>query len=751
MATCSVLGFLCIVAFCVLQTFVSVYRARLVSSARAACCFLAAACCVQLLHASAPRCELALEALSACTGIPQPTPLNPRITHKHPQHKLSPSVAIKPPVARRSGWRDYVYWAWATATLSEKELLATAGMDALMFERLIVFGLQLFAPIAVLSMAVLLPLHARSEYIDVSLADSTEVASSLMRLTMSNTWPYGDARAPHGAPELLWVHFVFVVLYVAYFLWLLDSHYAWYVLLRQHYLTMGDAAAPWLGHAATAAPRELAPAAAGDHCGGSGGRDGAGGAGGEAVAPSLQTMVLAARPSLAALHQEQQQQRQRRADNERQQAPPPPERQLSAVQELLDAAILTADDEEGGAAAGNGGSPGAAAAAAAPSPSATAPLSAMTSRQSSTRPLLGGGGAGGGAVGSEGFYLQALEERSGNGGVGDSVGDSGNGAAGASGGVAGLQEPLGVAGRAASPPRRREGLGAALQALPPLLRTLSGLAVRSGGGAGGGGGSSAVTGGAASAAPGGGRRSNGSGGGGAGAGAGGRYAAARTSDHSADAGAASAAASDGADMDDSDDEEDAAAAGDARRRAEEAARAAAAAVATGAGLPWFEFETGDPLLDRHITRIDAAAELAPSKAAPGTPAPPSGADRVQRWWEVAPRAAGDGGGDGDDAAAAAAAAATAAAGSGEIEPVPGTRLVFDHRALRARRPSVRFRNTVEIVGASGRCAFIGDSALFGSCCAARFGTGGKGGRFSSCQRTPRRLLLLPCSPPHPAT
>ena len=43
---------------------------------------------------------------------------------------------------------------WITATLSEKELLATAGMDALLFERLILFGLQLFAPLTVLSMSI---------------------------------------------------------------------------------------------------------------------------------------------------------------------------------------------------------------------------------------------------------------------------------------------------------------------------------------------------------------------------------------------------------------------------------------------------------------------------------------------------------------------------------------------------------------------------------------------------------------------
>jgi len=49
-----------------------------------------------------------------------------------------------------------------------------------------------------------------------------------------------------------------------------------------------------------------------------------------------------------------------------------------------------------------------------------------------------------------------------------------------------------------------------------------------------------------------------------------------------------------------------------------AARVAAATGATGADREWWEFSnTGDPLLDRHITRLDLEQELAWNKAEPG--------------------------------------------------------------------------------------------------------------------------------------
>lgn len=70
----------------------------------------------------------------------------------------------------------------------------------------------------------------------------------------------------------------------------------------------------------------------------------------------------------------------------------------------------------------------------------------------------------------------------------------------------------------------------------------------------------------------------------------------------------------------------------------------------------------------------------PCTPAPGLPLPEG--ERPQHWWELAPREASD--------------------APHDIEAVPGTRLVFDHRSLRARKPSVRFRNTINAQGPRGR-------------------------------------------------
>jgi hypothetical protein len=88
-------------------------------------------------------------------------------------------------------------------------------------------------------------------------------------------------------------------------------------------------------------------------------------------------------------------------------------------------------------------------------------------------------------------------------------------------------------------------------------------------------------------------------------------------------------------------------------------------------------------------------------------------DRPYFWWELAPTDAfsstgldGDpssSGAGGKSAAAGAAASGASASSAGgnsssssNLVSVPNTSLLFDKRSLRARRPSVRFRNTVHV-------------------------------------------------------
>lgn len=54
--------------------------------------------------------------------------------------------------------------------------------------------------------------------------------------------------------------------------------------------------------------------------------------------------------------------------------------------------------------------------------------------------------------------------------------------------------------------------------------------------------------------------------------------------------------------------------------------------------------------------------------------------RLHRWWELAPPGPPD----------------PLRPEPPVLERVPNTRLMFDHRSLRTRRPSVRFRNTIHV-------------------------------------------------------
>lgn len=80
-------------------------------------------------------------------------------------------------------------------------------------------------------------------------------------------------------------------------------------------------------------------------------------------------------------------------------------------------------------------------------------------------------------------------------------------------------------------------------------------------------------------------------------------------------------------------------------------------------------------------------------------------DRPYFWWELAPTDAfSSTGHDGDPSSSGAAGKSSAGGANGatsdsansNLVSVPNTGLLFDKRSLRARRPSVRFRNTVHV-------------------------------------------------------
>ena len=91
-------------------------------------------------------------------------------------------------------------------------------------------SVQFFVPISVVSLGVLLPVHYTAEgdgYNRCEYPNPKQNADRLFRTTVSNMCPN---------EPLLWVHFVFVYLVLAWAMWLLQKHYVAYSSLRHHYI-----------------------------------------------------------------------------------------------------------------------------------------------------------------------------------------------------------------------------------------------------------------------------------------------------------------------------------------------------------------------------------------------------------------------------------------------------------------------------------------------------------------------------------
>ena len=180
-----------------------------------------------------------------------------------------------PPLATR-GVRACLAWLTPVFTVSDADLVRTAGLDALMVHRALGYGVLWLVPYAALCCAILLPLYAAgstwprapSELAAASLPNGTygmvkdttilatdgpDTASPLNRFVVG--------ALPTGSPFLL-IPALVTAAGVAYGLWLINAFMVEFVLLRQAYLAAGDAAlagafAPpdALAAAATGAPR----------------------------------------------------------------------------------------------------------------------------------------------------------------------------------------------------------------------------------------------------------------------------------------------------------------------------------------------------------------------------------------------------------------------------------------------------------------------------------------------------------------
>ena len=182
---------------------------------------------------SSPRCPEA------------PAPSSPPVSPSHPRPCSHPQTHRPPPIPRPDGtWTDAIFgWMTHVLRVPDKDLVATAGIDALAFIRVCQFGIQLFVPITLVVIVVLVPIHnaggdlarQRNDYIARG-GNAENLRSGLNSKLMRST----AANLNEGDP-VMWIHVVLTWLITLYATWLLRRHTRTFALLRQLYLsTAGD-------------------------------------------------------------------------------------------------------------------------------------------------------------------------------------------------------------------------------------------------------------------------------------------------------------------------------------------------------------------------------------------------------------------------------------------------------------------------------------------------------------------------------
>lgn len=140
----------------------------------------------------------------------------------------SPATTVKPPKLPEGGVLQLVSWILPVLRMSDESLLLTAGLDALMFTRFLQMCVQFFMPVTLISVGVLLPIHYISQDgLNACEYENVIITDKLLRTTLSSVCP---------KDTILWVHFVYIYMVLAWAMWLLQKHYVAYASLRHHYI-----------------------------------------------------------------------------------------------------------------------------------------------------------------------------------------------------------------------------------------------------------------------------------------------------------------------------------------------------------------------------------------------------------------------------------------------------------------------------------------------------------------------------------
>ncbi|CAL8472023.1 g11565 [Coccomyxa elongata] len=151
-----------------------------------------------------------------------------------PTYKLRltmPNVWIKPPPLPEGGIQQLWSWLYPVFTTSDADLVRTAGLDSLMLVWTASLGIQIFLPLTIVGMAILLPFNLYGQR-EKHFMDVTTGAVAFQRLTLSSL---------ERGSQQYWVAFAFVYLATAYVCWLLLKYYQAHAILRQRYMTGGEA------------------------------------------------------------------------------------------------------------------------------------------------------------------------------------------------------------------------------------------------------------------------------------------------------------------------------------------------------------------------------------------------------------------------------------------------------------------------------------------------------------------------------
>lgn len=165
-----------------------------------------------------------------------------RIYHKRTT-QISDLLYRPPPLSRYTWLNKIASFLAHVFQVRDVDLFLTSGIDSLMMVRINTLGMQLFFPLTVIGLAVLLPLYRAS----TNLESATTNVDSIMLFTMANV---------ASKENTLWAPLVLFWLFTLYSLWAVNWHVCSYAVYRSFYKFHLEVTGP-LGLAPGSFPRTI--------------------------------------------------------------------------------------------------------------------------------------------------------------------------------------------------------------------------------------------------------------------------------------------------------------------------------------------------------------------------------------------------------------------------------------------------------------------------------------------------------------